>query len=63
VEFVDSVFIENASRDEVAEWRRFLEELKVGSDENMIKRVVENVGIRVALKYERENSVLEKPAH
>jgi len=54
VEFVDSVFIENASRDKIAEWRRFLEELKVGSDENMIKRVVENVGIRVALKYERE---------
>jgi len=54
VEFVDPVFIENANRDEIAEWKTFLEGLKVGSDENVIKRIVENVGIRVALKYERE---------
>jgi hypothetical protein len=27
---------------------------KVGIDENMIRKLVENVGIRVALKYERE---------
>ena len=54
VEFVDPVFIENANEDEIAEWKAFLEDLKVGSDENMIKRIVENVGIRVALKYERE---------
>jgi len=54
VEFVDPVFIENANRDEIAEWKAFLEDLKVGRDENMIKRIVENIGIRVALKYERE---------
>jgi hypothetical protein len=26
----------------------------VGTDENMIRKLVENIGIRVALKYERE---------
>jgi hypothetical protein len=54
VEFVDPIFIEGATRDEINEWRDFLQDLKVGTDENMIRRLVENVGIRVALKYERE---------
>jgi len=54
VEFVDTVFIENASKDEIAEWVNFLRALKVGSDDDTIRRIVENVGIRVALKYERE---------
>ena len=53
-EFVDPIFIKDATRDEVNEWRNFLWDLKVGTDENMIRRLVENVGIRVALKYERE---------
>jgi hypothetical protein len=56
VEFVDPIFIEGATRDEINEWRDFLQDLKlkVGTDENMIRKLVENVGIRVALKYERE---------
>jgi hypothetical protein len=54
VEFVDPIFIEGATRDEIAEWRAFLWDLKVGTDENMIRKLVENVGIRVALKYEKE---------
>ena len=54
VEFVDPIFIKDATRDEINEWRDFLQDLKVGTDENMIRRLVENVGIRVALKYERE---------
>jgi hypothetical protein len=54
VEFVDPIFIKDATRDEINEWRNFLWDLKVGTDENMIRRLVENVGIRVALKYERE---------
>jgi len=54
VEFVDPVFIENANRDEIADWKDFLENLKVSSDENVIKRIVEDVGVKVALKYERE---------
>jgi hypothetical protein len=54
VEFVDPIFIKGATRDEVAEWRAFLQDLKVGTDENVIRKLVENVGIRVALKYERE---------
>jgi hypothetical protein len=54
VEFVDPIFIKDATRDEVNEWRDFLQDLKVGTDENMIRKLVENIGIRVALKYERE---------
>jgi hypothetical protein len=54
VEFVDPIFISGATRDEIAEWRAFLSDLKVGTDENVIRRLVENVGVRVALKYERE---------
>jgi hypothetical protein len=56
VEFVDPIFIEGATRDEINEWRDFLQDLKlkVGTDENMVRKLVENVGIRVALKYERE---------
>jgi hypothetical protein len=57
VEFVDPIFIEGATRDEINEWRDFLQDLrKVGTDtfENVIRRLVENIGIRVALKYERE---------
>jgi len=54
VEFVDPIFISGATRDEVAEWRVFLWDLKVGTDENVIRRLVENVGVRVALKYEME---------
>jgi hypothetical protein len=53
--FVDSVFIESVPdpEKEIDEWRRFLEELKVGSEVDR-RRLVENVGIMVALKYERE---------
>ena len=54
VEFVDPVFIEGATRDEISEWQYFLQDLKVGTDKSMISRLVEDVGIRVALKYERE---------
>jgi len=54
VEFIDPIFIEGAGRDEIVEWEQFLYELKAGSDESMIRRLVENIGIRVALKYERE---------
>ena len=54
VEFVDPVFIEGATRDEIEEWRDFLQNLKVGTDESVIRKLVENIGIRVALKYERE---------
>jgi hypothetical protein len=51
--FVDPVFIKDLPEKEIDEWRRFLEELKVGSEVDR-KRLVENVGIMVALKYERE---------
>jgi len=57
VEFLDPIFIEGATRDEINEWQAFLQDLrKVGTDtfENMIRKLVENIGIRVALKYERE---------
>jgi len=54
VEFIDPIFIKGAGRDEIAEWKQFLYELKAGSDESMIRRLVENIGINVALKYERE---------
>ena len=54
VEFVDPVFIEGATEDEIKEWRDFLQNLKVGTDESVIRKLVENIGIRVALKYERE---------
>jgi hypothetical protein len=54
VEFVDPIFIEGATRDEITEWKAFLSDLKVGTDENVIRKLVENIGVRVALKYERE---------
>jgi hypothetical protein len=54
VEFVDPIFVKDATRDEIAEWKVFLWDLKVGTDENTIRKLVENIGIRVALKYERE---------
>jgi hypothetical protein len=54
VEFVDPVFIEGATRDEIKEWRDFLQSLQVGTDESVIRKLVENIGIGVALKYERE---------
>jgi hypothetical protein len=54
VEFVDPIFIKDATWYEISEWKQFLYELRVGSDESMIRRLVENIGIRVALKYERE---------
>jgi hypothetical protein len=54
VEFVDPIFIKDATWYEIAEWREFLRELKVGTDENMIRKLVENIGVRVALKYEME---------
>jgi len=54
VEFVDPIFIKDANWYEISEWKQFLYELKAGSDESTIRRLVENIGIRVALKYERE---------
>jgi hypothetical protein len=54
VEFVDPIFIKDATWYEISEWKQFLYELRAGSDESMIRRLVENIGIRVALKYERE---------
>jgi hypothetical protein len=54
VEFVDPIFISGATKDEIAEWKEFLRNLEVGTDENVIRKLVENVGIRVALKYEME---------
>jgi len=54
VEFVDPIFIKDATWYEISEWKQFLYELRAGSDESTIRRLVENIGIRVALKYERE---------
>jgi hypothetical protein len=54
VEFVDPIFIKDATWYEISEWKQFLYELRAGSDESMIRRLVENIGIRVTLKYERE---------
>jgi hypothetical protein len=54
VEFIDPIFIKGAGRDEIVEWEQFLYDLKAGSDESMIRKLVENIGINVTLKYERE---------
>jgi hypothetical protein len=54
VEFVDPIFIKDATWYEISEWKQFLYELKAGSDETTIRRLVENIGIKVTLKYERE---------
>jgi hypothetical protein len=54
VEFVDPIFIKDATWYEISEWKQFLYELRAGSDESMIRRLVENIGIKVTLKYERE---------
>ena|GEM_PF-4240303 len=54
MEFVDPIFVKNATRDEIAEWKEFLEGLKAGTDESVIRKLIENIGINVALKYERE---------
>uniref|UniRef100_A0A7J2U3E9 DUF3883 domain-containing protein n=1 Tax=Ignisphaera aggregans TaxID=334771 RepID=A0A7J2U3E9_9CREN len=48
------MFIKGATRDEINEWKAFLSDLKVGTDENVIRKLVENIGVRVALKYEKE---------
>ncbi|RSN77723.1 sacsin N-terminal ATP-binding-like domain-containing protein [Candidatus Methanodesulfokora washburnensis] len=58
LEFVDPIFIENESPEEKSAWKRFLEELKVGSkvDEN---RLVERVGILTSVKYEKEECKVE----
>jgi len=38
MEFVDPVFIKDTSRDEIAEWKYFLQALEVGRDDNMIRK-------------------------
>jgi hypothetical protein len=53
LEFVDPIFIKDEPPEKKSDWKKFLEELKIGSevDEN---RLIERVGILTSVKYEKE---------
>jgi len=60
LEFVDPIFIKDASNDEIEEWKRFLNDLKINSKIENDKSIVEAVGIEVALKYLTEVRAIPK---
>jgi len=40
VEVIDPIFIRSITRDETSEWSGFLKILEVGTDENVIRKLV-----------------------
>jgi hypothetical protein len=53
LEFVDPILIKDEPPEKKSDWKRFLEELKIGSEVNE-DRLVERVGILTSVKYEKE---------
>jgi hypothetical protein len=50
VEFVDPIFIKGETPEGISEWKKFLEELKIGKE--VERKLVERVGINTSIKYE-----------